>query len=148
MLLVAPFHKDKGFTLIEVMVAVFILTIGMLALLQTVNFSILQNNSNKMRNDAILICDQSLGVKRSGPFSNITTGSTTSTPSGLGYVRQKVALGFVNYSVLERSANLTTHSLATDQIAGAKQLMLTVAWRDKGVRKTQSLTTTIMETAN
>jgi prepilin-type N-terminal cleavage/methylation domain-containing protein len=140
MFLVAPCDNHRGFTLVEFLVAVTILTIGILALLQVVNLSIAQNNSNKKRNDAILICDQSLGIERSRAFGNVTSANSV--------VQQKVALGFVNYSVLERVTKLTSHSLASNQIAGAKQVMFTVAWREKNVRKTHSLTSTIIETAN
>jgi len=140
MLLTALRGKYAGFTLIEFVVAVGILAIGILALLETVNFSIIQNSSTKMRNDSILIADQAMSTERARSFDNIN--------SSVSLVRNKVGLGFVNYSVVNTVSSLTGHSLASDQIAGAKNLQVRVSWRDKQVRKTHSLTTTIIETAN
>lgn len=140
MLLTAQRDKYAGFTLIEFVVAVCILTIGILAMLQTVNFSIVQNSSNKMRNDSILIADQAMGTERARSFDKINSSSSL--------VGNKVGLGYVNYSVVNSVTSLTGHSLASDQIPGAKNLQVRVSWRDKQVRKTHSLTTTIIETAN
>jgi prepilin-type N-terminal cleavage/methylation domain-containing protein len=140
MLLNAQRGKCAGFTLIEFVVSAAILAIGILALLQTVNFAIVQNNSNKLRNDSILIADQAMGTERARRFDDVKSSSSM--------VVNKVALGFVNYSVVNTVTPLTAHSLASDHIAGSKNLQIRVAWRDKQVRKTHSLTTTIIETAN
>jgi type IV pilus assembly protein PilV len=140
MLLNALRGKQTGFTLIEFVVAVGILTIGILALLQTVNFAIVQNSSNKMRNDSVLIADQAMGTERARKFEDIISSGSL--------VSNKAGLGFVNYSVVNTVTPLTGHSLASDHIAGAIKLQVRVSWRDKQVRKTHSLTTTIIETAN
>ena len=140
MLLNALRGECAGFTLIEFVVAIGILAIGILALLQTVNFTIIQNNSNKLRNDSVLIADQAMGTERARRFDDVKDSSSL--------VANKVALGFVNYSVVNTVTSLTAHSLASDHIAGSKYLQIRVAWRDKQVRKTHSLTTTIIETTN
>ena len=134
-------HADKrGFTLIEVMVAIFIMMIGMLGLLQTVNMAIAYNNSNKLRNDAIIYADEAIGGEKTKLFANVVTSNSTIT--------HKSGLGSVTYNVSKFVTPLTTHSLAVDQIAGAKTLWVTVSWRDRGVTKSHSLTTTIIESAN
>ena len=134
-------HADnKGFTLIEVMVAIFIMMIGILALLQTVNLAIAFNNGTKLRNDAIIYADQAVGIERTKLFSAARTPNTTIT--------HKSGLGSVNYFINCTSVALTSHSLASDKIAGAKNLKVTVSWPEKGVTKTHSITTTIIETAN
>jgi type IV pilus assembly protein PilV len=140
MLLPAEHAENKGFTLIEVMVAIFIMMIGMLGLLQTVNMAITYNNSNKLRNDAIIYADQEIGNERTKLFSAVVSSNTQ--------IVHKFNLGFVNYSVVNSVTDITAHSLAVDQIAGAKNLQVRVSWRDKGAKQTHSLTTTIIETAN
>ena len=60
MLPAARLADNRGFTLIEVMVAILIMTIGMLALLQTVNLAIVHNTSNKLRNDGIVFADEAV----------------------------------------------------------------------------------------
>ena len=144
MLLPVPRGNDKGFTMLELLVSLVIMTIGILALLQVVTVSIAVNSGNKMRNDAIQICDQTLGELRSKLYTDadLTPGTTNAT------VTQKNALGSVSYTVTKTVTTLTNHALGTDNIAGAKHVMITVSWSEKGVVKNHSLTSTIIEKAN
>lgn len=130
MLLTAGNSRKTGFTLIEVMVAMLIMTIGLMALIQTLGNAISYNFSNKLRNDAVMIADQAMMKDRSMLFSNITSVNTiTQIP---------FALGFVNYSVIEKVTKIGSSSPAT-----SKNVQFTVVWRDKKVRKQHSLTTSI-----
>ncbi len=122
------------------MVAVLIMTIGLLALLQTVGVSLEYNRSNKFRNDAITFADDAVGTAKASAFNSVITSTVSKT--------NKSGLGFVNYSVANTVTSLTGNSLATNQISGAKRLLVTVSWREKGARKTHSISTTIIETAN
>jgi type IV pilus assembly protein PilV len=124
-------RADRGFTLVEVMVAIFIMMIGMLALLQTVNLAIAYNTGNKMRNDAIMFAEESVASQRTMALSGIIDSAYLRT--------HKVNLGFVNYSVVNSVTALNSQ---------AKKVTVTVFWREKGVRKSQTLMTTIAETAN
>lgn len=136
----ATYADQRGFTLVEVMVAVLIMTIGLLALLQTVGVSLEYNRSNKFRNDAITFADDAVGTAKASAFNSVITSTVSKT--------NKSGLGFVNYSVANTVTSLTGNSLATNQISGAKRLLVTVSWREKGARKTHSISTTIIETAN
>jgi type IV pilus assembly protein PilV len=126
MLLLARCGKDNGFTLIELMVALFIMMIGALALLQSVNLAIESNSSNKKRNDALLIADQAMGQERVKAFYLLTSAK-------LPNKRTLAGLGYVNYSVVEK-----VNKLAQSK---TKNVQLTVSWRERGVRKSHSLTT-------
>lgn len=128
MLLPAKNSKKAGFTLIEVMVAMLILTVGLMALLQTLAYAISHNFSNKLRNDAVVIADRALGHERVKPFATISSANTTA--------QVPFALGFVNYSVLGKVAKIGSGAVS-------KNVQFTVTWRDKNVRKHHSLTTTI-----
>ena len=108
-------HADnKGFTLIELMIAIFIMAIGLLALLQTVNLAIAHNNSNKLREDAIIYADQAIGKARTKAFDSVFTNTTTPV--------HKSGLGTVKYAVYSKVSSITGHSLkpapAGDGIAG------------------------------
>jgi hypothetical protein len=106
------------------------------------------NSSNKLRNDFGQFADQAVGTVRTQAFgavassANYFSGTSGSTPG------HKSGLGFVNYSVVNTVSDLTTHSFATDKIAGSKNLEVKIAWRDRGVKKTHTITTTIIEAAN
>jgi type IV pilus assembly protein PilV len=131
-----PHVNKNGFTLIEVMVAMMIMMVGMLALLQTVNISIAHNNSNKLRNDAVRIADERIGIELTKAFNSVASGT------------ESVTIDNVQYSVVKNVSNLTTHSIATDRISGSKSLRVEISWNDSGKTKKHSLSTTIVEPAN
>lgn len=130
MLLPAAFGKDTGFTLIEFAVAMLIMTVGVLALLQTVNLSINANASNKKRNDAVVIADQMMGAMKVLPFNSVVDGGVSKT-SNAGLV-------FTNYSVVQKVTGIPNNIAPT-----SKNVQITVSWRDKHVKKSHSLTTLI-----
>jgi len=133
MQLPAPFGEDSGFTLIEFVVAVFIMSIGVLALLQTVNLSISANASNKKRNEAVVIADQMMGAVKVLPFNAASLNPSTST----GFIKTSNAgLVFTNYSVVQQVGPL---------MGTTKNVMITVSWRDKQVKKNHSLSTLISQ---
>jgi len=122
--------KAAGFTLIEVMMAMLIMTIGLMALMQALGYSISRNFSNKLRIDAVMIADSAMMHDRVKQFANITSVNTTA--------QVPFALGFVNYSILEKVTKIGSSSPHT-----SKNIHYTVTWRDKSVRKQHSLTTVI-----
>jgi type IV pilus assembly protein PilV len=122
--------KAAGFTLIEVMVAMLILSIGLMALIQTLGYVISHNFSNRLRVDAVMIADRAMMHDRVQPFSAIFSANTSA--------HVPFALGFVNYSVRKKVTMIGYSSPKT-----SKQIQYTVAWRDKSVRKQHFLTTII-----
>jgi type IV pilus assembly protein PilV len=117
---------NGGFTLIEFLVALVILTVGLLGLLNSVNVSIKHNLSNKNRSEAIMLADQIVSTDRARPFADIS--STRRTVSG------RSGLGFINYSVVKIVASPTTTT---------KHLNLRVKWREKDNPKEHQITTLI-----
>jgi type IV pilus assembly protein PilV len=136
MQLPVPYNDDTGFTLVEFLVAVVIMTVGLLGVLGTVNVSISQNRSSKMRTDAIQVADEALALERGKSYDNVGVSTKVIT--------QKSALGFVNYSVLNTITPLTTVASGSKH----KQLQVTVSWHDKGVKKTHSLSSTFIDTTD
>lgn len=132
MILPAGSSKQTGFTLIEVMVAMLILSVGLMALLQTLGSAIHHNFSNKLRNDAAMIADRAMGQERVKTFTAITSANTLA--------KVPFALGFVNYSVIEK-----VKPIGSSPVPTSKKVQFTVTWRDKQVRKHHSLTTIISD---
>jgi type IV pilus assembly protein PilV len=72
-------YADKGFTLIEVLVATMILMIGMLGLFTSINLVIDNNLRNIVRDDVGKIAERKLGEIKNTPFAQLTTSSRTQT---------------------------------------------------------------------
>jgi type IV pilus assembly protein PilV len=119
-------QNNNGFTLIEFLVAIVIITVAMLGLLETVSLSLSNNLSNKLREDAILLADQEMMAIRALDFSDI---------QGNSYLR-KSANAFVNYSI----ARQVTTPLAAPAI---RNVSIRVKWREKGLVKEYYLTTVV-----
>lgn len=128
MLLPAP-YSNKGFTLIEFLVAIVIMMVGLLALLQSVNIAIETNGGNKKRTQAVAIADQVMAQERSKAFTALT--SAVVSPNTKQYSAY-AGLAYVNYSVVEKVTKIATTT---------KDVQITVTWKDKKQRKSHSLTT-------
>ena len=64
--------NSKAFTMLEVLVAIVIMTVGLLGMLQAINLAISSNLQNDMRNQAVLIAEDRMAQVKSMPFDNIT----------------------------------------------------------------------------
>jgi type IV pilus assembly protein PilV len=69
-------HNNKGFTLIEFLVAIVILMVGLLGLLQTVNYAIVHNMTNQLRQGAIVLADELMQQETAKRFDSIPSGGT------------------------------------------------------------------------
>lgn len=110
--------KNKGFTLIEFLVAIVILMVGLLGLLQTINLSLQHNLTTQLRNEAVSVADDFMSRELSKTFDLI------STSTGNFSMNRKVAASFKIYSV-ERSGT---------SISNSKQVNVIIIWRHKGNR--------------
>ena len=68
-----PRYSDQGFTLIELLVSILILTVGLFALLKTVEVATVQNLQNQMRDEGIQIAEGQINHWRAIPFGAIST---------------------------------------------------------------------------
>ena len=107
--------SNNGFTLVELMVAILILMIGLLALLQTVNLAYSHNLITILRNEGVLLADEQMMIRKSMTFDSISSG----TPK---IVSRDMRSAFKNYSVIGTVTNLTDTS---------KEIMLRVSWKHK-----------------
>lgn len=122
--------NNRGFTLIEFLVAVAIMTIGLLGLLQVVNYAILHNMTNQMRQEAYLLADERISVETAKPFELISTPGAARGSS----VQRVVNGAFRNYSIIR------TNTAPTGK---TKQVDLQIHWKYKNIPYTHSIVTLV-----
>ncbi len=126
--------NNKGFTLIEFLVALVILMVGMLGLLQSINLALNSNLENILRTEAVTLADDRMMSIRAKSFTAIST--TT-----LGYnVPRDIRGIFKNYSVREAVSVVTTTDLGAPR---SKQIDIDVIWKIKAKRSTHSISSII-----
>jgi type IV pilus assembly protein PilV len=67
---------SAGFTLVEVLMAMLIMTVGLLGMLQAVNVAYQHNSRNKLREEALLVGEEQINDFRSRKYDAITTTVT------------------------------------------------------------------------
>lgn len=126
--------NNSGFTLVEFLVSIVILMVGMLGLLQTVNYAISYNANNQLQQGAILLADELINIQKAKPFNNISSGVTP------GLVRKSIEKrmisgAFKNYSVVK----IGLQNSATDPTV--KNYEVQVSWKYKQQRYQHSIST-------
>lgn len=128
--------NNKGFTLIEFLVAIVILMIGLLGMLSGIDLAMRTSVDNTLRNQAVLVADDVMMATRALQFNSI---STTVTPVFQMFPQSRRFVGgfYKNYSV-RRAVNLTTPQ--------TKEILIDVAWTYKKQRKTHSVSSFVSTT--
>lgn len=121
--------NNRGFTLIEILVAMFILLVGMLALLNSAAVIIENNLINVLRDEAVRIAEQRMGELKNTPFDSLTAGGWGALSAGAWTANcQTIQRSFRSiqnfpYAVCERVVDLS---------ADTKQIDIAVGWNYKG----------------
>ena len=118
----------NGFTLIEFLIALVILTVGLLGLLQTINLAVDQNMGNVFRNEAVTVVDEMMMRRRAKAFDSISTGSKT-------YIEPRNVRGISkNFAVSEQVDSVTSNS---------KQISIEARWTKKDATYSHSATSVV-----
>jgi type IV pilus assembly protein PilV len=116
---------------VEVVVAIVILMVGLLALLQAVNLSIVTNLQNEMRTQGAMIGEDRMARIKSLPFASISASveKTVAVP-----VAMRSAL--VNFSVTKSVEEISSTT---------KRINVGVAWHHRGNRYEHVVSSVIAE---
>lgn len=120
---------NKGFTLVEFLVALVILMVGLLGLLEVVNFAISHNMVNMLRQEASMLADDRMNHEKIKTFTQISTPIVRSDSA------QRVVNGaFRNYSVVKTNSEMTSQT---------KNIDIQVSWRYKNERYNHSISSMV-----
>lgn len=112
--------NNRAFTLIEFLVALVILSVGLLGLLKSINLAIGTNLDNMYRTEAVMLADDRMMLKRSSSFASLAT--TVADPPKILLERSTRGV-FKNYSVQE---------IITQSTPNSKEIVINVSWKQKG----------------
>lgn len=121
-------QNESGFTLVELLVATVILSVGLLGLLQAVNMGIENNLTTQFRNEAVSVADTLMTVEKARPFAQLTSPSSTFS------VSRSHRLFFKNYSVTK---------IMTPQSSLTKSLQFNISWTHKGRKFSHSISSLV-----
>ena len=129
-------RNNKGFTLLELLIAMVITLVGLLGLLQAVNIATEQNLRNASREEALQIAEHSMSQLRARPFAQIS-----SLPSGA-----------YNYPVISEpsrlrgvSKNYTVVRTVTTLSDLSKFIEVRARWKFKNSSTSQILQTVVAQ---
>jgi type IV pilus assembly protein PilV len=137
--MVIPVNTNShGFTLIEFLVAIVILMVGMLGLLQTVNYAIVHNMNNQLRQTALMVGDERMNMELSKPFDNISAPSSFDPPPA-NYSRSYADVRLVNgaqrtYTVVKNNSDLTSQT---------KNVEFIISWTYKNQQYSHSISSLV-----
>lgn len=110
--------SSTGFTLVEVLMAMLIMTVGLLGLLQSVNVAYQHHLKDMLRKEATLLAEARMHDWCGRPFGNITTGQTYAEEG-----EKQVSGAIWRFSVARKAEKVGN---------GAKKLQVQVAWMVRG----------------
>lgn len=112
--------NNRGFTLIEVMVAMLITLVGLLGLLQAVSVATEHNLKNGLRDEALKVGEDQMSSLWVKPFDNYSDAYTPiSVPSRLR--------GFSKNYTVTRTTNKLPNAVSYD----SRELIVNVGWTYK-----------------
>lgn len=112
--------NNRAFTLIEFLVALVILSVGLLGLLKCIDLAMEKNLDNMYRTEAVMLADDRMMLIRSSSFSSLAT--TAANPPKILLERGTRGV-FRNYSVQE---------IVTQSTPNSKEIVINVSWKKKG----------------
>lgn len=132
------FSNNSGFTLVELLVAIVILVVGLLGLMQTVNYALVKNLDSQLRQEAVYIADEVMSMEKSIPFDQIPVTPTLGEPLQRNYSRT-VTNRIVNGSSREFSV-VRSNAMQTDQ---SINIDVAVSWLNKGQQASHSISSLV-----
>ena len=119
-------RNNKGFTIIEVLVAICILTISMLAILEAVVIAIEHNMNNISRDESVRIAETKMNEIRNSDFTTLANGTSSVSRN----IRNLTRTFNVQWTV----SNLSSNSIAVQVV---------VSWSHKGIQHSHSISSVV-----
>lgn len=113
-------NNRKGFTFIELLVAMAVLSIGLMAMLDGLANYMRINIDNQMRNEAMRIAETTLETLRNASFNDVQTGAVVIAPTEQRRFRNID----INYTVAWTRQNISTGSVA---------IQVSVTWNHRNI---------------
>ena len=110
----------KGFTLIEVMIAILILLDGVLVVLQLFPLGYGVEQANQMKNQAVFLCQEKIETMISEPYKDIAVGTIDENPMASPFQRfeRETKVSYVDSNLNESTSDI-----------GLKKIEVTVSWQ-------------------
>lgn len=139
--------NKSGFTLIEVLVAVVILTVGLLGLMQTVIYALNHNLTAQLRQEATLVADQEMTLEKAKPYANITAPDFNENIDDFNVLPTEVT----DPTDVDRLVNgvkrtFTVVKTVRSPTSQSKNIEVTVSWVHKQNTYTHSVASIITDT--
>jgi len=115
----------QGFTLVEVLMALLVMTVGLLGLLQSVNVAYEHSTRNRLREEALLVGEQQMNMFRIMTANSNVNYSSTETI-------ERIIAG------MPKKFSVTRENLL---MGGTRRLKVTVGWSFKNVSMMHALYT-------
>ncbi|MGC8736624.1 MAG: type IV pilus modification PilV family protein [Dissulfurimicrobium sp.] len=126
-------RQDKGFSLVELMIAMFIFMIAMLGILAGLNSAIANNKTNVLRDEAINVAEEEMNRLKDLPFASLAATAPNWT-NPVSVVRN-IRSGQINYNTSDRVTDITTD---------IKRIDVQVTWSDKGINYQHTISSIIV----
>ena len=108
--------NNSGFTLIEFLLAIVILSVGMLGMLQGINIAMDKNRDNVFRTEAVMLADERMMAVRALAVDSLSTTIATPPKESAG------SRSFKSYSV---------QKIVTQVTGKSKEIVINVSWHKK-----------------
>ncbi len=127
--MVLVLRDKKGFSLVEVMIALVVSLLVFLALMQTALVGIDSNMTNILRDEAVRIAEERMNEARNTLFDSLSSDA----------VPQMVTRNFRNIAVFSYTTNMNVNVLNVD----LRQVDINVQWTWKGEPYNHTISTIV-----
>ena len=121
-------HDKRGMTLIEIMIALLLMTIVAVALMQATIMVMNNNVKNELRDEAVSVAEQIMNEVRNTQFADLATSPTTTTRT------RNIRAFTVTYTALLSPTVVNTNAM---------QETLTIEWIYRGRTYQHSVSTVL-----
>lgn len=148
-------RHPRGVTLLEVIVAMLILSVGVLAVLKSFGNISKSLQHSRFRTVAATLAQEKINVLKQQPYYRILPSTNTAVLTDVSppvtydtsqFAIENIVMGgvsYIRYTLVDRvmeSGGLLTHVNATDPDTGLKRIAISIVWQQDGEKKSYQVT--------